>query len=362
MNCIKKYYNTITNIYKTINEKKNLKKLFYFLIINLAFMFVEVIYGLICNFLGLLTDGAHMLLDCSGVIIGLLSGYLSDFKENEKYNFGYNRSEVIGTFINSVFLFFMAIYIVFESIERFVKSEEILGNNLILVSFLGLIINIIGLFFSHNHSEDNEFHQHHHHHHIHNNHEKEEENKEKNQFHMINQNNITFEENHHHHHKNENLYAIYIHILADTLGSVAVLISAFLIKYYKYYISDPICSLIISLMIFYSCIPLLKNTLKTLIHFPNKNLMKKRRNIIDKLEDIILNDNNFILDNLEIWQIKNNYCIVEIKIINNLEKKKEDKDDNLKIEEYNKLCMDIQNKIVDIFEAYKINEYYIEII
>ena len=249
MNCIKNIYNTIIIIYKTIIKKKNLKKLFYFLIINLAFMFVEVIYGLICNFLGLLTDGAHMLLDCSGVIIGLLSGYLSDFSVNDKYNFGYNRSEVIGTFINSVFLFFMAIYIVFESIERFVKNEEIYGNNLILVSFLGLIINIIGLFFSHNHSEENEFHEHHHHHPIHNNHEKEEENKEKNQINMINQNNIINEENHHHHHKNENLYAIYIHILADTLGSVAVLISAFLIKYYKYYISDPICSLIISLMI-----------------------------------------------------------------------------------------------------------------
>ena len=361
MNCIKNINNTLNIIYKTIIKKKNLKKLFYFLIINLAFMFVEVIYGLICNFLGLLTDGAHMLLDCSGVIIGLLSGYLSDFSVNDKYNFGYNRSEVIGTFINSVFLFFMAIYIVFESIERFVKCEEIYGNNLILVSFLGLIINIIGLFFSHNHSEENEFHEHHHHHPIHNNNEKEEEeNKEKNQINMINQNNIIYEENHHHHHhKNENLYAIYIHILADTLGSVAVLISAFLIKYYKYYISDPICSLIISLMIFYSCIPLLKNTLKTLIHFPNKNLMQKRKNILNKLDDIIINDNNFILENFKIWQIKNNYSIVEIKIIKNLEKKK---NEDINIEEHNKSCMNLQNKIVDIIETYKINEYYIEII
>ena len=40
--------------------------------------------------------------------------------------------------------------------------------------------------------------------------------------------------------KNENIYAIYIHILADTLGSVAVLISSFLVKYYKLY--SAICS------------------------------------------------------------------------------------------------------------------------
>ena len=59
-------------------------------------MFVEVIYGLLSNSLGLLTDGAHMLLDCTAVIIGLYSSYLSEFKANNNYNFGYNVSRVPG--------------------------------------------------------------------------------------------------------------------------------------------------------------------------------------------------------------------------------------------------------------------------
>ena len=67
-------------------------------------MFVEVLYGIISNSLGLLTDGAHMLLDCSAIIVGLYSSYLSDKKSDSDYNFGYARSEVLGTFINSVFL------------------------------------------------------------------------------------------------------------------------------------------------------------------------------------------------------------------------------------------------------------------
>jgi zinc transporter 5/7 len=112
-------------------------------------MFVEVIYGLISNSLGLLTDGAHMLLDSSAVIIGLYSTYLSDFKENGSFNFGYARSEVIGTFINSVFLVFIALYIVFESIERFLQPKEIHSEHLILVSFLGLLVNILGIYFLH---------------------------------------------------------------------------------------------------------------------------------------------------------------------------------------------------------------------
>jgi zinc transporter 5/7 len=131
-------------------------------------MFVEVIYGLLSNSLGLLTDGAHMLLDCSAIIIGLYSSYLSDKNKNEKYNFGYLRSEVLGTFINSVFLVFISIYIVFESFERFLQPEEIHSDHLILVSFIGLLVNLIGIYFlhgehgfhsncnqhSHNHSSD----------------------------------------------------------------------------------------------------------------------------------------------------------------------------------------------------------------
>ena len=112
-------------------------------------MFVEVVYGLVSNSLGLLTDGAHMLLDCSAIIIGLYSSYLSDKNKNHNYNFGYLRSEVLGTFINSVFLVFISIYIVFESFERFLQPEEIHSDHLILVSFIGLLVNLIGIYFLH---------------------------------------------------------------------------------------------------------------------------------------------------------------------------------------------------------------------
>ena len=160
-------------------------------------MFVEVIYGLLSNSLGLLTDGAHMLLDCTAVVIGLYSSYLSEFKSNNNYNYGYLRSEILGTFINSVFLFFIAVYIVFESIERFIEPKDIDSENLILVSFLGLVVNIIGLVFAHDHGEHEHEHEHGPHEHKHEHEHDEHEHK------------------HHHEHKNQNIYAIYIHILAE---------------------------------------------------------------------------------------------------------------------------------------------------
>lgn len=53
---------------------------------------------------------------------------------------------------------------------------------------------------------------------------------------------------------------MFLHILADALGSVGVIISSLLIKYYGWYIADPICSVIISVLIFVSVIPLIKST------------------------------------------------------------------------------------------------------
>ena len=105
MEFLKSNFPQLYEIYSVLSKKRNLKLLTYFLLLNLLFMFVEVIYGLLSNSLGLLTDGAHMLLDCTAVIIGLYSPYLSEFKANNNYNYGYLSSEIIGAFINSVFFY-----------------------------------------------------------------------------------------------------------------------------------------------------------------------------------------------------------------------------------------------------------------
>ena len=351
MEFFKYYFPKLYEIYSVLSKKRNLKLLTYFLIINLLFMFVEVIYGLLSNSLGLLTDGAHMLLDCTAVVIGLYSSYLSEFKSNNNYNYGYLRSEILGTFINSVFLFFIAVYIVFESIERFIEPKDIDSENLILVSFLGLVVNIIGLVFAHDHGE-HDHHDHGHEHHEHHEHEIDDEKKE-----------IKNDHDHHHHeHKNENIYAIYIHILADTLGSVAVLISSFLVKYYKLYISDPICSLFISGMIIFSTIPVLKNASMSLLHIPNKKKKKKKNKIEQSIKNIKcgLNNAKLSVGNFEIWQTNSSYFIGEIKIEianSNIQKENES---NLQNE--NNLLFEVQSKIEGIFKENKINEYYIEIL
>ena len=376
MELFKKTFPNLYDIYTVLSKKKNLKLLTYFLIINLLFMFVEVIYGLLSNSLGLLTDGAHMLLDCTAVVIGLYSSYLSEFKSNNNYNYGYLRSEILGTFINSVFLFFIAVYIVFESIERFIEPKEIDSENLILVSFLGLVVNIIGLVFAHDHGDHDHEHGHdhsHHHSHEHSHDEKHHHNESSEENEKLEEEKHEHEHSHEkenkethgrrrHEHKNENIYAIYIHILADTLGSVAVLISSFLVKYYKLYISDPICSLFISAMIIFSTIPVLKNASMSLLHIPNEKIIKKKKKIEKSIKSINCGNDNIkpIIGNFELWQTNSSYFVGEIKIEIDRNVKKDNKDKMLQNE--NSIFFEVQNKIQGIFKDNKINEYYIEIL
>ena len=56
-----------------------------------------------------------------------------------------------------------------------------------------------------------------------------------------------------------------MHVLADTLGSVGVIISSFLIQQFGWFIADPLCSMFIAIMIFLSVIPLLKHAANVLL-------------------------------------------------------------------------------------------------
>lgn len=70
---------------------------------------------------------------------------------------------------------------------------------------------------------------------------------------------------HHHHHGNENMHGIFLHVLADTLGSVAVVISTILIHFYGWSGFDPLASCLIAILIFASAIPLVTSSAKTLL-------------------------------------------------------------------------------------------------
>ena len=72
-----------------LREDKDARHIFYFLSINLMFMFVEFLYGIWSNSLGLISDAAHMLFDCLALAIGLCALVIAEWKPNQSFTFGY---------------------------------------------------------------------------------------------------------------------------------------------------------------------------------------------------------------------------------------------------------------------------------
>lgn len=122
--------------------------------------------------------------------------------------------------------------IIYEAVERLSSGSQMhrIGE-LLAVSIAGLVVNLVGIFsFEHGH--------HHGHDHGH---------------------------GHGHSHGNENMHGIFLHILADTLGSVAVVISTVLVHYSGWSGYDPLASCFIAILIFASAVPLVSSTAKTLL-------------------------------------------------------------------------------------------------
>jgi zinc transporter 5/7 len=206
-------------------------------------MVVEALYGYWSNSLGLMSDAAHMCFDATALAIGLYASYVSKFPPDEDYSYGYLRYEVLSGLINGIFLVFVGFSVFVESIERIMEPPEINSEQLILVSVLGLGINALGLCFFHDHSHDHE-------------------------------------EN------DSNLHGVFLHILADALGSVGVITSSIIVSTLEWYVADPICSLVISLLIFMSVGPLLTDSVKVLMQRDVGGKTKKLRKALAEIEGV----------------------------------------------------------------------------
>jgi len=196
-------------------EHRESRRIFLYLCLNLMFMFVEMIYGWLTNSLGLISDAFHMLFDCTALFIGLVASIISNWEANQNYSYGYGRVEVLSGFTNGVFLIFIAVMVLRESLERFFHPQDINTDKLLIVSVMGLCVNLVGVFAFHDlhtHGDDDGDHGHSHgHSHAHSHGHSHDHKKEEKR-------------------SSDNVFGVYLHIIADTLGSVGVIISSLIIQ------------------------------------------------------------------------------------------------------------------------------------
>ncbi|TNM92532.1 hypothetical protein fugu_019544 [Takifugu bimaculatus] len=274
---------------KQILEEYDSRQIFYFLCLNLAFTFVELFYGVWTNSLGLISDGFHMLFDCSALVLGLFAALMTRWKATRIFSYGFGRVEILSGFINGLFLMVIAFFVFVESITRVLDPPNINTDMLTPVSVGGLLVNLVGICaFSHAHSHGGKSCSSHDHGHSHHGHSHSE--------HSHGGHGHSHGSHGHgghgHSHSsggggmNANMRGVFLHVLADTLGSVGVIISTILIRQFGWLIADPICSLFISTLIFLSVIPLLKDACEVLLLRTPPENEKDLNGALEKIEKL----------------------------------------------------------------------------
>ncbi|KAL9614010.1 MAG: hypothetical protein Q9167_001490 [Letrouitia subvulpina] len=277
----------------SILVEKDSRRILYFMCLNFSFMLIQTFYGIATGSLGLLSDSIHMFFDCLALIVGLCASVMSKWPPSTRFPYGYSKVDTLAGFANGIFLMLISIEIVYEAVERLAEGSEMQRiGELLTVSTLGLIVNVIGVTaFGHaHHGHSHAGHDHSHPHEAHDRCEHSQKSHDHSELdHKFDRLHATpnaspyssvpatpskpvhphshtnSHAHHHHHHSNENMYGIYLHILADTLGSVAVVVSTLAVHYFGWSGFDPLASCVIAILIFASAIPLVHSSATTLL-------------------------------------------------------------------------------------------------
>ncbi|EMR09389.1 hypothetical protein PNEG_02335 [Pneumocystis murina B123] len=270
-----------------IMKNPDSRNIFFFFLLNLVFMFIQMSYGILSNSLGLISDSIHMAFDCFALLVGLLASIISKFPPSFTFPFGFSRIEVLSGFVNGLLLLLLSISIIIEAISRILSPKEIHLEKLLLVSIIGFIVNLFGIFLfkhghNHNHSQNldgfNFF-------------EKKHGSNDCIHNHFLSNciNDI---------HNNVNIYGVFLHIFADTLGSFGVIVSTLLIYQFKWPGFDSLASVLIAVLIFASSIPLILSSAKNLLLIAPHDF---EYNVYNALNKVKMHSGILCLENFRFW-------------------------------------------------------------
>ena len=219
------------------------------ILITASMMCIEIVAGLAYGSMALLADGLHMASHTAALSISAYAYYFARKRAHDRsFSFGTGKVNSLGGYTGAILLLIFALMMVYESIHRLLKPEDILYNQAILVAVIGLIVNgasmlILGHDEHHHHGHDHHGHDHH---------------------------------GHDHHGHDHNLRAAYLHVLADTLTSFLAIIALFAAKFYAWNWLDPIIGIFGAILITKWAIGLLKQTGNALLDRQGPDQLIKR--------------------------------------------------------------------------------------
>nr|ACO15137.1 Zinc transporter 2 [Caligus clemensi] len=203
------------------------RKLLTACLLCVVFVGSEIVGGLLSGSLAILTDAAHMFSDFASFIVGLSVIHLSSKAPRKKFNFGFLRAEALGALFTVTIIWYVTGILLYLAIERlYSESFEVEPDAMMITGGLAIVFNLILGYIFHGHSHGKSSHSHDH----------------------------------------INIRAAFIHVLGDLVQSIGVFISSIIIKIWpEYKMADPICTLLFSVIVFFTTISILRDTLRILM-------------------------------------------------------------------------------------------------
>lgn len=198
------------------HEVTSLNKAFILgIALNAGFVVAEFVAGFVYNSLGLISDAGHNLGDVASLVLAMLAFRLAKVHSSTKYTYGYKKSTVLVSLLNAVILLVAVGFIFTESVEKLFHPRPVDGDAVAWVAGVGVVINALTAWLF---MKDKE--------------------------------------------KDLNVKGAYLHMAADTLVSVGVLVSGIIIQHTGWYIIDPLIGIGIAVIIIYSTWSLLRDSLR----------------------------------------------------------------------------------------------------
>ena len=176
----------------------------------MVYMVVEVVGGLISGSLALLADAGHMLTDGAAIGLALLAIWVSGRPASIEQTFGFHRTEILAAMLNALSLWLISALIFFEASRRLNDDLQVDGGLMLGVGAVGLLVNLAAAWALHRSSGES-----------------------------------------------LNVEGAFLHVVADLLGSVAVVAGGILVLAFEWNIADPIFGIVIGVLILASSLRLL---------------------------------------------------------------------------------------------------------
>ena len=183
--------------------------------LNLAFVIVEAIAGVVGNSLGLLSDAGHNLSDVFSLLLAMIALKLASSHATKRFTYGHRKASVLISLLNAIILLVAVGAIIVESVEKFFHPAEVNGTLIVWTATVGIVINGVTAW-------------------------------------------VLSRQNQH----DINTRGAFLHMLADTLVSVGVVVSGIIINYTGWTVVDPIIGLVIAVVILVSTWDLLSESLR----------------------------------------------------------------------------------------------------